>query len=417
MVVAEVVGVGIFLTPATMLRSSGGLGLAIAVWMGMGLLSAAGALCYAELASRFPAAGGEYVFLREAFGARAAFVHGWISALVIDPGLTAALGLGFAQYLAPLARIPQSWLPLAAMTAIVALGILSVLGLRVSALVMTWVAAAKLTAVVVILLATLAFTSDVSDATQVMMGVRALDADAVATSTVAAFFAFGGWWDLGRMAGEVERPSRTMPVALVGGLALVTLIYIVASIGFTRAASGQHVASDEALVATVGAALFGPSGATILTAIVLVAVAGSLIARLVGAPRLYLAMAHDGLFPRSLATFNAVRGTSPRLTALQVVLACGFVAVGTFDEILGYFIPAAVFFLGLSAAAVLRLPRHASDAWFRAPLHPAPIFLFLVLIVVVLGLFVVGRPVATTGMAAFVLVVFGLSRFVVSEAQ
>ena len=412
MVVAEVVGVGIFLTPATMLRSSGGLGLALTIWAGMGLLSAAGALCYAELASRFPAAGGGYVFLREAFGARTAFVHGWISALVIDPGLTAALGLGFAQYATPLVGMPVSALPPVAMGSIVVLGLLSARGLRVSALVMNGIAVAKLAAVAAILVATLTLTPHLSDPVAVMAGGPTFDPGTLATSIVAAFFAFGGWWDLGRMAGEVDRPSRTMPVALVGGVALVTLIYMVASIGFTRAAAGRSVAGDEALVATVGANLFGPSGAGILSAIVLVAVCGSLVARLVGSPRLYLAMAHDGLFPRALATFDAQRGAAPRLTLLQVALACAFVAAGTFDEILGYFIPAAVFFLGLSAAAVLRLPRLSAGTGFQAPWHPLPIVVFLVLIVVVLGLFLVGRPVATVGVAALGLVVFGLSRFV-----
>src|SRR5215510_16062815 len=98
MVVSQVVGVGIFLTPATMMRTVGSLPIALEVWALMGVLSAAGALCYAELTTRFPSAGGAYVFLREAFGARTAFVYGWMALLVMDPGITAALGIGLAQY-------------------------------------------------------------------------------------------------------------------------------------------------------------------------------------------------------------------------------------------------------------------------------------------------------------------------------
>jgi len=104
-------------------------------------------------------------------------------------------------------------------------------------------------------------------------------------------------------------------------------------------------------------------------------------------------MARDDLFPRRLGHFDARRGTSPGGTIAQVSIACALVVLGTFDQILGYFVPAAVFFLGLSAAAVLVLPRPAADAGvFRAPLHPLPIVLFLTMIAGILALFVVGQP-------------------------
>jgi len=106
MIVAEVVGVGIFLTPAAMMRALGTLERALALWGAMGALTFAGALCYAELSTRFPRAGGTYVFLEEAFGRRCAFVYGWMSLLVVDPGLTAALGIGGAQYLIAVTGVP-----------------------------------------------------------------------------------------------------------------------------------------------------------------------------------------------------------------------------------------------------------------------------------------------------------------------
>ena len=417
MVVTNVVGVGIFLTPATMLRTMGSPGAATILWLAMGLLSTAGALCYAELGTRFPQAGGGYVFLREAFGPRAAFVHGWMMLLVVDPGLTAALGLGFAQYLLALIGAPASWLQAGAMGAVTLFGGLTLLGINASAVLMKWTAAAKLAAVGAIVAATLTRQS--------LWGVAAgaaaapldstMGVEAVAASVVAAFFAFGGWWELGRMAGEVSAPRRTMPRALVGGIALVTAVYAIASLGFMRAAAGQRAVSGEALVAAIGTSLFGPAGSAVLTAIVVVAVGGSLAATLLGSPRLYLAMARDGLFPRGAARFDSTRGTAARLTALQVVLACGYIAVGTFDQILGYFVPAAVFFLGLSAAAVLRLPRPHDSAVFRAPLHPVPILLFLFLVVTVLALFAIGQPKETATGAAVLLLGVSFSPLVVKR--
>ena len=121
----------------------------------MGLLSAAGALCYAELATRFPRAGGGYVFLREAFGPAAAFVYGWMSLLVIDPGLTAALAIGLSQYLLALVDAPASWGPAVAMATIASFGAVTLMGIGASAALMTWTAAAKLLAVGALVTATL----------------------------------------------------------------------------------------------------------------------------------------------------------------------------------------------------------------------------------------------------------------------
>jgi len=400
MVVSQVVGVGIFLSPATMMRTVGGGG-ALAVWAVMGLLSTAGALCYAELATRFPRAGGAYVFLREAFGPRWAFLHGWMTLLVVDPGLTAALGVGFAQYLLATLGGPASAVPLAAAGTIVGFGLTTLLGLRASARMMRWTAAAKLLIVAVLAGAALVRSGGIPAGAVAEAGVSPA---ALAASIIAAFFAFGGWWELGRMAEEIAFPRRTMPVALVGGLALVTGMYALATLAYSLGAPASAGGTDEAFVLSVGTALFGGAGGRLLSGMVVVAVAGSLAAVLLGAPRAYLAMARDGLFPGSLARMNPRRGTLPASTLLQVALAAGLALVGSFEEILGYFVPCAVFFLGLSAAAVLVLPRPGPDrAIFTAPLHPLPIVLFLAMVALVLVLFVAGQPRQTLLGAAVVL--------------
>jgi len=150
MIVAEVMGVGIFLTPAGMVRTLGSTPWVLGVWASMGLFSVAGALCYAELGSRFPEAGGAFVFLREAFGKRCAFVYGWMSLLVMDPGLTAALGVGLAQYLLALFGGPTSLVPAVAIGCILVLSAVSLLGVETSARVLRWTAAAKLATIAVL---------------------------------------------------------------------------------------------------------------------------------------------------------------------------------------------------------------------------------------------------------------------------
>lgn len=396
MIVTEVMGVGVFLTPAGMARTLGATNWVLGVWALMGLLSVAGALCYAELGTRFPEAGGGYVFLREAFGERCAFVFGWMSLLVMDPGLTAALGVGLAKYLLFLLGGSPSLAPTVAVACIVGISAVTILGVESSARLLRWTAVAKLATIAVLLLAAVMHRSSSAAPDAAVTAVSAPPISVLAGALMGAFFAFGGWWDLGKMSEEIVEPRRTLPVALIGGIVVVTLVYASVSVAFLHVMQGQRPATDEATVAALGSALFGTGADRLLAAAVVVAVAGSLAAVLLGAPRVYLAMARSGVFPARLVDFDTRRQAAPLATLVQVVLACLLVMLGSFDQILGYFIPAAVFFLGLSATAILVLPRPPADSdVFRAPLHPLPIIVFLVLVVVIVALFTMGRPVPT----------------------
>lgn len=395
MIVAEVMGVGIFLTPAEMSRTLGSTAWVLGVWALVGLLSAAGALCYAELGTRFPEAGGGYVYLREAFGERCAFVYGWMSLLVMDPGLTAALGVGLATYLLVVLGGPAALVPVMAVACIVVLAAVSTMGAATSSRVLRWTAVAKLATIVVLVVAVLV-RGNATQASGAATAATIPSFSVLAGALMGAFFAFGGWWDLGKMSEEIVEPRRTLPVALVGGVVVVTLVYAGLSVAFMHAMQGRQHDTNDAFVASLGSALFGSGAAKLLAAAVVVAVAGSLAAVLLGAPRVYLAMARSGVFPAGLVRFDTRRQAAPRATLVQVALACVLVMLGTFDQILGYFVPAAVFFLGLSAAAILVLPRPPDDpAIFGAPWHPLPIIVFLVLVVVMVALFAVGRPMQT----------------------
>jgi APA family basic amino acid/polyamine antiporter len=400
MIVAEVVGVGIFLTPAAMMRALGTIERALALWAVMGALTFAGALCYAELSTRFPRAGGTYVFLAEAFGRRCAFVYGWMSLLVMDPGITAALGVGGAQYVLAVLGAPGTLqVPLAA-ALIVVFAAATLLGIQVSARLMRWTAVAKLAAVTLLLGS--AIVRWVEQSPVAVTHAVPLTADVVAPAVIAAFFAFGGWWDLGRMSEDVEEPSRTLPRAMLGGVTLVAAIYVLISVALILGGSAVS-GSDEGLVTLAASRVFGASAARVLALIVITAVAGSLAAVMLGAPRVYLAMARDGLFPPRILRYDERRGTAAGATLIQAGLAIVLVLLGSFNEILGFFVPGAVLFLGLSAAAVLVLPRPTPDApVFRAPLHPLPILCFLVLIVAMLVLFAAGQPRETAIGAAII---------------
>jgi APA family basic amino acid/polyamine antiporter len=393
-----VVGVGILLTPATIMRSLNGIWPALWLWAIMGALTLAGALCYSELATRFPRAGGTYVFLEEGFGRRCAFTYGWMAMLVMDPGITAALAIGLAQYALVVTGGSPQYTQVVAIGAIVLFALIATRGVGANTRVLRWAAVLKLVIVAVLVLAGarlamsgLAGAGSPGTASPPDVEFRF---SGLASAVIAAFFAFGGWWDLGRLGEEVASPRRTMPRALVGGVLLVTTVYVMVTAVFMMVGHGAG-SSDDAFVAAVGASLFGPAAGRVLAGMVVITVAGSLVAVLFGAPRTYLAMARDGVLPLGYAWFDAQRGRSLPGTLVQAGLASVLVLIGSFEQILGYFVPAAVFFLALSAAALLRIDRAAANQVFLAPLYPLPLVLFLGLMAVILVLFIGGQPVQT----------------------
>src|ERR1700704_1043664 len=143
LIVGEVIAVGIFLTPAGMAKSLGSPGLLLMVWLIMGAMALCGALCYGELAARFPEAGGAYVYLREAYGKPIAFLYGWMALLVMDPGLTAALAVGMAGYVAYILNLSPSGMKLVAIGAIVLLAAINIGGVRLGAWLISWLTVLK----------------------------------------------------------------------------------------------------------------------------------------------------------------------------------------------------------------------------------------------------------------------------------
>ena len=232
LVVGEVIAVGIFLTPAGMAKSLGSPFWLLIVWLLMGAMAACGALCYGELAARFPEAGGGYVFLREAYGRPIAFLYGWMALLVMDPGLTAALAVGLATYVGYISHLSPIAIKLTAVGAIIILALINITGVRLSAGLLRWLTVLKLGLLAFILIWGFGFRLGSWSNFTPLLAQRSNSAPllpALAGGLVAAFFSFGGWWDLTKVAGEVREPARTLPRALIYGVAIVTLVYILTS--------------------------------------------------------------------------------------------------------------------------------------------------------------------------------------------
>ncbi len=389
LVVGEVIGIGIFLTPAGMARSLGSPFWLLIVWLLMGVMALSGALCYGELAARYPEAGGGYVYLREAYGPAVAFLYGWKCLLVMDPGITAALAAGLASYVGYAVGISGVWLKVIAIGSIAVLGVVNIIGLKLGSGLMQALTALKLGALALIIVLALALQAgswtNFAPLVAQHPGSKPLPG-ALAGAFVGAFFAFGGWWEISKLGGEARDPARTLPRALALGVGIVTAIYILTSAVFLYLVPLERVTSGETFAAQAGELLFGPAGGKVFAWIVIVAVLGSLLGLLMALPRVYYAMARDGVFFKGVAALHPRFHTPARAIAIQTVLASIIVVSGTFNQITAYFVFVTVLFVGLTVAGLFRIRRRAANAPYRTWGYPITPLIFLLLVIVLLAL-------------------------------
>ncbi len=396
MIVGEVIAVGIFLTPAGMAKSLGSPFWILIVWLAMGAMAVCGALCYGALGARFPEAGGSYVYLREAYSPAVAFLYGWKCFLVMDPGITAALAVGLAGYIGYLVNLSAIGAKLFAIGAILMVAAVNIVGLRFGAGLMRWLTALKLGALAVIVIwAIVLRLGDLSHFTP-FIAQRTGSAPllgALAGGMVGAFFAFGGWWDLSKLGGEVRDPQRNLPRAMVFGVIAVTLVYILTSGVFLYLVPLDRVTSGETFAAQAGEALFGHSGGAIFSGIVIVSVLGSLAAVVMSAPRVYYAMARDGVFFGAIAKLHPRFGTPARAILAEAAMASLLAALGTFNQIVAYFVFVTVIFIALTVGSVFVLRRKADNsALWQVPGYPMTPIIFLSFVVLLLFLLAGNNP-------------------------
>jgi basic amino acid/polyamine antiporter, APA family len=396
-VVAEVIGVGIFLTAAGMVKSLGSPFWLLLIWTTTGLAAVGGALCFGALAARRPEAGGPYVYLQEAYGPRVAFLFGWLSMLVTDPGITAALAVGVARYVGYLVPLSDGAAGAVAVASIWLLAAVNIRGVAFSSGVIRGLAVLKLGVLGFLVLWGLGMGhgawSNFVPFFEQRPGSEPL-IGALVGGMIAAFFSLGGWWDVSKIAGEVRDPGRTVPRALLVGVLLVTLVYVLICLVFLYLVPAEQIGSHEAFAALAGEALFGRSGGVILSSIVIVTVLGSLAAVLMAMPRVYFAMARDGLFFPTVAALHRRYQTPARAILIQAVLSSLLAVTGTFDEILAYFIVPTVIFLALTVATcfVFRRKTRPDDEPLKIPWYPLPPLLFLIQIVILVGLMIMDKP-------------------------
>jgi len=380
-VIGTVIGSGIFIVPATVLRQTGGaLGPAMLVWLVAGVLSLLGALTYGELGAARPDAGGLYVYIRDAFGPLPAFLYGWSMFFVISTGSAATLAVAFTAYL-------QQFVPLGALAAkavavlmIVAIAAVNVRGTRQGARVQNWSTALKVVAILVMSVALLARGAWPKGATPVWPAtVTPALLSGVGLSMIGVLWAYEGWQYGTFSAGETRDPQRTFPRAIIIGTAVLVVVYLAANAGYVAALGTDGMQGTDRVAATAVAATFGPTAGRLIAAVILVSIFSATNGLTLTAPRLFYAMARDGVFFRRLGEVHPRFGTPAFAIVTGAAVSVAFAVSGSYEQLLTYVVFSAWLFYGLGAAAVFALRKKEPDAPrpFRVPGYPVTPALFV----------------------------------------
>jgi APA family basic amino acid/polyamine antiporter len=390
LVIGTIIGTGVFLKTAVMAQQVGTPTLVLAAWVVAGALSLAGALTYAELGAMLPHAGGEYVYLRTAYGNSLAFLYGWTVLAIEATGSIAALGAAFATFLSALLPIGSAWVErtfdvfgheifwsfgpkqVIAVGVILFFSAVNCAGVAFGGRVQAVFTAAKLLGIFVVVVGVFLFSGTATWSNLATIpGMRQWSGlKAFGAAMLAALWAYNGWNNMPLVAGEVRDPGRNVPRALIVGMLVVLAAYGLANLAylyalpFTDIATSNSTAYRSALpVATKAAQTFlGTLGAKFVTVAFLLSTLGALQGVILVKARIPFAMARDGLFFSSIGRVSKTTRVPARAIGIGAVWACVLVVSGSFDQLTDFVIFAAWIFYGLTAASVLVLRRKMPNA-------------------------------------------------------
>ncbi|HXW15731.1 MAG TPA: amino acid permease [Terriglobia bacterium] len=362
-VVGIMIGTGIFIVPAQITRSMGTRDAALSVWAVTGLLSLFGALSFAELAAMMPQAGGQYVYLREAYGPLTGYLCGWSFFIAAQTGGISVLAVGFAEYTHEFISLTPWEQKAAAAASIVVLTAINYAGVREGGALQSILTGVKVGAIAAITLLGYALVKGFPAASAPLAaptGHRWVASFGVAM--VGAFWAYEGWNACTFAAGEVKRPERNVPLALILGTVAVIMVYLALNLVYYHVLSMDEVARSSRVGADAAVRIFGRTGSYLVSLLIIISTLGSLNGSILAAPRVYYAMARDGLFFRWCARVHPRFHTPHVALLVQGVWAIVLVAAGTYEQLFTYVIFAAFVFYALTALAVVVLRHTMPDA-------------------------------------------------------
>ena len=407
-VVGTVIGSGIFLVPKTMIQNVGSVETVFLVWIAAGMLSLAGALTYAELAASISEAGGEYVYLREAYGPFFGFLYGWTQTWVAKSGSIATLATGFFLYLAnffprldtPLWgagegiwRVELRTGQLAAMCVIAGLGVLNYFGVRVGGNVQVVVTVIKVACIVAIIAIGMTTThgsvANLTSAIPASAGFVGFFA-----AMVAALWAYDGWNNVTMVASEIKNPQRNLPLALTAGTLAVIVLYLLTNLAYFYVLSASDVAGSDRVAATMMRRVLGEWGAAAVSVAAMISIFAAINGSILTGSRVPYAMAVDRLFFPSIAKVHPEYRTPAQSILLLSAWSCLLVLSGRYDELFNLVIFASWILYAMAAASVIVLRHKRPDLPrpYRTIGYPVVPILFVLVALCLLGNTFVASP-------------------------
>lgn len=371
-VIGGIIGSGIFINPYIVAQRLSTGPLVLGAWVAGGGIALVGALAYAELGTRAPRAGGQYVYLRDGFHPALGFLYGWALLVSIESGAVAAVALTFAQYALRLAGGGETGAVPLAVGAIVLLSIVNAIGVKPGARVLNVFVVLKVAALATLIGAGLLFSEP---AAWMEASRPATDAPLLAfgAALVPILFAYGGWQNANYVAEEIERPQRTLPLSLLAGTTAVIIVYVLVNLVYLRALGLNGLAETMTPAADAAEWMFGGMGRQFVSAAIAISTFGFLDLAILAPTRVYYAVAADGAFPAAIARLHPRWRTPVLAIALQSAWSLVLLFTGSYGELLNTVVFADWIFFGLTVATLFAYRRRQEapgEGVYRMPGYP-----------------------------------------------
>jgi APA family basic amino acid/polyamine antiporter len=377
-VMGGIIGAGIFRNPSEVARHVDTPSLMLLAWVAGGVVALAGAFVYAELAQRRQEVGGQYAYLRDAFHPMAAFLYGWTLLLVTQTGGMAAVAMTFADYFRELTGLNIERSVIAVVT-LGALTIVNCFGVRSGSNVQNTFMVMKIAAIVMLVLAGWNALRAPGAAAATSMPAAGHDATHFLAAMVPVLFAYGGWQTASFVSAEMREPTRDLPRGLLFGVLGVVALYIAVNVVCILTLGPAALAGTQTPASEVMRRALGDTGAKLIAAGIAISTVGFLSQGMLTAPRVYYAMARDGVFFRRVGTINETTRAPVVAIVLQGVWASVIAVVGLYAQVLNYVVALDAVFFGLTGAALLVFRRRdpAAVAGMKMPGHPLTTAVFV----------------------------------------
>ena len=402
-VIGGIIGSGIFINPYIVAQRLDSTVLVLAAWAAGGAIALAGAFAYAELGAVFPKAGGQYVYLRDAYHPLAGFLYGWALLALIESGAIAAVAITFATYALRLIGRPDAAPVPLAVASVVLLSIINYFGVKPGSRVLNVFVVLKVAALAVLIGAGFFMPAHEGWWTAERAGTGGSTLVAFGAALVPILFAYGGWQNANYVAEEIDDPQRNLPLSLIAGTMAVVFIYVSVNAIYIRALGLEGLAGTTAPASTAARIMFGQVGDTFVTAAIAISTFGFLNLGILAPTRVYYAMAADRSFFPALARLHPKYRTPHLAIAIQTTWTCVLALTGRYEQLLNYVVFADWIFFGLTVGSVLIFRRvlpldRRPDGAFRTPGYPiVPLAFVLVAAAVVLSVVVADPGSAARG--------------------